>query len=154
MTQCIQCNRNHGYTIDALEAQMRPGAAGERGSIMGFLGTDEELENLLQADHKTLDELGIEHSALAEAIRKSAKVHSRYRGAQHCPFDNCNNSSNQDLVIINTWTREYLYVPGLVTHLIEEHHFFEGTGPPCRVDPIKACHVLELKPRSATNFAA
>lgn len=36
--------------------------------------------------------------------------------------------------------------PGLIIHLIREHHFFEGFGSPYRVDPTELARLLELGP--------
>ena len=49
-----------------------------------------------------------------------------------------------DFVITNNRTGETLKGPGLIVHLIRDHHFFEGKQSPYRVDPEKAARVLEL----------
>ena len=49
-----------------------------------------------------------------------------------------------DFVITNNRTGETLTGPGLIVHLIRDHHFFEGKQSPYRVDPEKAAGVLEL----------
>lgn len=52
--------------------------------------------------------------------------------------------SDLDFLVINRGTGEYMQGPGLVVHLIRDHHFFEGTGSPYRVDPETAARVLGL----------
>jgi hypothetical protein len=49
-----------------------------------------------------------------------------------------------DFLVINRETGDYLAGPGLIVHLIREHHFFEGLGSPYRVDPVAAARVLGL----------
>lgn len=75
-----------------------------------------------------------------------------YRGAQACPFEDskgriCGSSlyGDVDFTIRNRQTNEILRFPGLIIHLIREHHFFEGTVD-YRVDPRRAVKVLELQP--------
>lgn len=34
--------------------------------------------------------------------------------------------------------------PGLIVHLVRDHHFFEGKGTPYRLEPTTAARVLEL----------
>lgn len=54
--------------------------------------------------------------------------------------------SDIDFLLINRGTGDYLAGPGLITHLIRDHHFFEGPGSPYRVDPTTAVRVLRLLP--------
>lgn len=49
-------------------------------------------------------------------------------------------------MVVNRGTGDYLAGPGLIVHLIRDHHFFEGPGSPYRVDPVKAAQVLGLQP--------
>jgi hypothetical protein len=67
-------------------------------------------------------------------------------GYQACPWD-CKicQWSDLDFRIENQRTGETLTGPGLIVHLIREHHFFEGLKSPYRVDPIKLVKVLELR---------
>jgi len=52
--------------------------------------------------------------------------------------------SSFDFLLINRQTGEYIFAPGLMVHLIIEHHFFEGKESPYRVEPSKLVQVLEL----------
>ena len=54
-------------------------------------------------------------------------------------------SKNGFLYILNRETGESFTGPGLIVHLIREHHFFEGKESPYRVEPEKAVRVLELQ---------
>lgn len=87
-----------------------------------------------------------------------------FRGGQECPWD-CNTYesgvhriglqpqksddkvplwSSFDFLLINRQTGEYIFAPGLIVHLIMEHHFFEGKESPYRVEPSKLVQVLGL----------
>jgi hypothetical protein len=50
--------------VEELERRMRPGAW----SRVGFLGANERLEDVLEADHQTLSELGLTTDELAEPL--------------------------------------------------------------------------------------
>jgi hypothetical protein len=69
-----------------------------------------------------------------------------FRGLQNCPWD-CqldNTWSSFDFLLLNRQSGEYIFAPGLIVHLIQEHHFFEGNESPYRVEPCKLAHVLGL----------
>jgi hypothetical protein len=69
----------------------------------------------------------------------------QYRGFQECPWS-CkvdHSWASFDLLLLNRETAKYITAPGLIAHLIREHHFFEGPESPYRVDPIKLAQVLE-----------
>ena len=69
----------------------------------------------------------------------------QWRGFQNCPW-NCKQPEwgSFDFLLLNRQTGEYMIAPGLIVHLIREHHFFEGQESPYRVDPFKLVQVLEL----------
>jgi len=69
-----------------------------------------------------------------------------FRGLQDCPWD-CrldNNWSCFDFLLHNRPSGEYIFAPGLIVHLIQEHHFFEGNESPYRVEPSGLARVLGL----------
>lgn len=51
---------------------------------------------------------------------------------------------DSEFVIINRASKEYVWGPGLIVHLIRDHRFFEGTQTPYRVDPEQVARVLGL----------
>jgi hypothetical protein len=73
-----------------------------------------------------------------------------YRGLQECPWG-CGYGpwSSFDFLILNRQSGKYVTGPGLIVHLIREHHFFEGMESPYRVDPSEVIQVLDLVPRQA-----
>src|SRR5438046_2811575 len=94
-----QDDENQEIPPSELEARMRPG----RSSQAGFLGATESLAQVLNADARTLAELGVSARELAErlgellrgALVTKQTVTSlghyrvriqRYKGAQNCPF--------------------------------------------------------------------
>lgn len=70
----------------------------------------------------------------------------QWRGTQDCPW-NCAlgldfSLSSVDLLLLNRKSGNNIKAPGLIGHLIQKHHFFEGVESPYRVDPIKLATVL------------
>lgn len=72
----------------------------------------------------------------------------RWRGFQVCPWPCADpvHWAYLDFLLLNREFGKYLTGPGMIVHLIREHHFFEGRKSPYRVDPEKAIQVLELAP--------
>ena len=76
----------------------------------------------------------------------------RYRDPQSGSTDSysnmvtCPQSGSRDIRVINIRTNEEITYPCLTIHLIACHRFFEGKGTLYRLDPERACRVLELKP--------
>jgi hypothetical protein len=66
-----------------------------------------------------------------------------YRGFQPCPWCYDSTWGYFDFLILNRRSGEYITGPGLIVHLIREHQFFEGSGSPYRLEPLKAIRVLE-----------
>lgn len=118
-----------------------------------------KLEELLQAVGNEIVETG------GSSVRRGhleASFTGAYRGAQTCPFSekatqfgivagNCShNTASQeygsvDFKVTNSDTGEEVSGPGLILHLIRDHHFFEGNVA-YRVDPEKLCRVLGFIP--------
>ncbi len=66
-----------------------------------------------------------------------------YKGWQECPWgDEAKGSC--DFLILNRASGDSVTVPGLMPHLIREHHFFEGYGTSFRTDPARLAKVLGL----------
>lgn len=147
---------------------MRPGAV----SRAGFLGPHESLPAVMAADEAAMRQIGVTPEALAvklEGLIASANappsrettVSDLYRvrlrqflGPQICPW-----SSNVrypqcvgrgSLYASLDWTIESLRTgramtgPGLIVHLMHDHHFCEGPGSPYRVDPVELAQLLDL----------
>jgi len=81
-----------------------------------------------------------------------------YLGSQTCPWSHDDVrtewSSSSDWQIRNLRTGEQIprpgmRGPGLIIHLIRDHHFFEGSESPYRVDPTELARLLELGPYAA-----
>ena len=69
----------------------------------------------------------------------------QYRGFQECPWDCKNTDWNSfDFLLLNLQTGKYITAPGLITHLIRQHRFFEGKGTLYRLEPLKLAQVLGL----------
>jgi hypothetical protein len=148
---------------------MRPGAFSQR----GFLGENERLGDVLEADAKTLEELGLSPEELAgpldrlidaaETARgRAARVDERFEidievftGFQICPWapdphgGQCAAAggvrhASVEWHLRNRRTGDRLSGPGLIVHLILAHGFFEGVESPSRVDPRTLAKILEL----------
>lgn len=74
----------------------------------------------------------------------------RWRGMQECPWG-CGYppGANFDFLLLNREIGVFVTGPGMITHLIREHHFCEGRESPYRVDPIRLAMVLGLSPGEA-----
>ena len=65
-----------------------------------------------------------------------------YRMMVPCPL--CSGGGgNGELLVIDNITKEELYFPSMMPHLISAHHFFESPGSSYRVEPEEADAVLE-----------
>jgi hypothetical protein len=155
--------------IEELEARMQPGAF----SRVGFLGPGERLQDVLEADARTLEELHLDYGQLATPLdtliveaerspRRRAEVDNRFQveveihtGFQICPWALDPNHSqctagqgvqhaSADWFVRNLKTGRELRGPGLIVHLVRDHHFFLGLGSPLRVDPRELARLLDL----------
>jgi hypothetical protein len=68
----------------------------------------------------------------------------QWRGYQDCPWGCPNAGGSFDFMILNRKTGNSFTAPSLITHLIKNHHFFEGVESPYRCDPEKVILVFEL----------
>ncbi len=69
-----------------------------------------------------------------------------YRGLQECPWGcEYDRWSSFDFQILNRQTGESVTGPGLIVHLIRQHHFFEGVESPYRTDPQQLVRVLHIR---------
>jgi hypothetical protein len=163
----------NGRTIAELEKDMRPGAASDVGSRLGFLGKDEKLLDVLAEDNDyVVGKLGLTHQQLARHLHiiggiavKNAKVadaegytfryHGRRyhvswvasRGIQLSPFYD-DTKTNVNATVKNLTTGAKLTYSLLVPHMIERYGFYEGHGTPYRVDPrsvLAVCDFLTAK---------
>jgi hypothetical protein len=163
----------NGRTIAELEKDMRPGAASEVGSRLGFLGKDEKLLDILAEDNDyVIGKLGLTHQQLARHLHligaiavKNAKMgdaegytfryHGRRyqvswvasRGIQLSPFYD-DTKTNVNATVKNLTTGTKLTYSLLVPHMIERYGFYEGHGTPYRVDPrsiLAVCDFLAAK---------
>lgn len=164
--------QENGVPLEEVEARMRPG----RFSQAGFLGPNESLRQVLDADARTLLELGVTAEILAADLGRllvaaidstptttnagayEVRLHG-YKGPQICPFapqpheNPCPGPGDKrlasvDWTIRNPRTRIELSGPGLIVHLIAAHSFFEGIESPYRVSPLRLAELLELGPFS------
>lgn len=76
-------------------------------------------------------------------------------GFQECPWSDLDhectiglgikqNFNSLEWKITNRRTGETIRGPGLIVHLVRDHHFFEGKRSPYRVDPAALARVFEL----------
>ncbi len=155
-------------TIAEIEERMLPGSFSEK----GFLGIGEHLEEVIKKDTQTLELLGIGYSNLADALEAIIKAGEArpgwsiryqhfsikaiiYPGFQICPWaDSSGNKqctsggvmrhASVDWTIKNHKNGMEMSGPGMIVHLIREHHFFEGEQSPYRIDPLKLAQLLDL----------
>jgi hypothetical protein len=152
-----------GRSIAELQRQMRPGATGKGGSDAGFLGKDEKLLDVLQADNRfVVDEKRLTHQELAKHLHALGVIAAKYpdqeivyhghryktklspsRGYQYSPFDD-GTKTNSEVSVENAATGKSIKYSLLVPHMIERYGFYEGRGTPYRVDPAKVLEVFDF----------
>ena len=148
---------------------MKPGAF----SRTGFLGPSERLRDVIEADSETLRKLNLTYTEIASkldsliaAAESSPSRRTRlgtlecrvevHQGFQICPWARdphraqCSvglgvRHGSVDWWITNLNTGVEMKGPGLVVHLIRDHHFFEGPMSQNRVDPFRLANLLELR---------
>jgi hypothetical protein len=161
--------RSEPPSEEEVESRMRPGAY----SKTGFLGPSEKLRDVIVADAQTLRELNLSYEEVASKLdsllvaAENAPTHQArvgelrcriqmYQGFQICPWAidphhaQCAaglgvRHGSVDWWITNMRTGEEMKGPGLVVHLIRDHHFFEGMSSPNRVDPHRLARLLGLR---------
>ena len=154
--------------IDQLEARMRPGAL----SVAGFLGPSESLRAVMAADDLAMQRTGVTFEALAVAIEaliaaaSASPTHEalvngthhvriqQYLGFQICPWSpdpqhvQCMGRglhfSSLQWRVESLPRGQVLQGPGLIVHLMHDHHFCEGRESPYRVDPVALAELLGL----------
>ena len=140
---------------------MHPRPAREReGLSSDFWLPNEDPQQIIARDEATMTELGIDPGELARkmawAIQLSREeehycktfIHDRftissayYRMMVPCPL--CDGGGgNGELLVIDNDTREELYFPSMMPHLVLTHHFFESPSSSYRVEPEQAERVL------------
>ena len=148
---------------------MRPGTW----STGGFLGPDERLADVLEADAEVVEGLGLSGEQIAGALerlvaagasapRRRTRVPPHFdvhvsvlKGFQICPWTQDPHGgqcaagggvrfASLDWRIDNRSTHHAMHGPGLGVHLIRDHAFFEGPGSPYRMDPRELARLLDL----------
>jgi hypothetical protein len=155
-------------SLSLLERRLWPGSYSSR----GFMGRNESLLEIIERDRRTMERLELSYDILAIELRhilnscrqnNESVVMQRntqdglleikveivtYFGYQECPWLECNNyyvyGSDLDWTLTNLKTGEKLRGPGMIVHLIAEHHFFEGFESYYRVDPEQLARFLGL----------
>lgn len=155
-------------SIDELEIRMQPGAY----SMQGFLGAGEKLQEVIAHDRDTLKEHDLDYEDLAGGLESLLNVAvdmrkeelivglfeirvKKFRGYQLCPWSQeeddkqCSAGGGVQYGSLNWEIKNRkinlgLSGPGLIVHLIRDHHFFEGIASPYRVDPLQLARLLEL----------
>jgi len=154
-------------SIEEVEARMRPGVFSQG----GFLGPNEVLRDVIIQDEEAVHGLGVTcewigerleeliSSAMDSQARRGAGQHfkvrlERFKGFQICPWSSAPHShqcivgggvrfASIDWDILNRRNGIRMRGPGLTTHLIRDHHFFEGLQSPYRLDPKALVSLLE-----------
>jgi hypothetical protein len=152
-----------------LESRMRPGKLSQG----GFLGINEKLNVVLSRDKEIVSALGLTYQELADQLERliqagvaargrPTRVEKRfevqvtmYNGFQLCPWTSnlhggqCTAGggvryASLDWNIRNLKTQQQMRGPGMIVHLIRDHHFFEGPASPYRVDPRDLARLLQI----------
>lgn len=153
-------------SVEELERRMQPGVY----STKGFLGIGERLNDVLLHDQVILKDLNLTYDELAEPLSELLNTAlqtnktqinffevrlTKYKGYQICPWatdphhQQCTAGGGVefgsiDWVITNKRRKIKVSGPGLIVHLIRDHHFFEGINSPYRVEPLALAKLFEL----------
>ena len=162
--------------LQELENRLRPGGFSQQ----GFLGPSERLVDVIARDGAKLSQLAVTYEVLASCleglivkgeqnrgrwIRAGPKVFIHvvvWKGFQICPWTvdprqgQCTEGGGVRFASIDWRIRNKRFGsevrgPGLIVHLIRDHHFFEGLESPNRVDPEALCELLQLGGASARD---
>jgi hypothetical protein len=153
-------------SIEEVEARMRPGVFSQG----GFLGPDEVLRDVIAGDEEVIRALGVTCEWIGERLEELISLTlepgknratsqdfkvllERFKGFQMCPWSRAPHShqctagggarfASIDWEIINKRNKIRVRGPGLATHLIRDHHFFEGLDSPYRLDPKELVRLL------------
>lgn len=124
-----------GYQDCPWTALYRPFSDDRLGVPSRFYGgTEDEIPEYL-CRSLGLDEQAQRTTAVMATVtgrRRRCRGSTTYRGA------------DREFLLINRRTQEYLRGPAMITHLIRDHHFFEGKHGRYRVEPEQAARILEL----------
>lgn len=145
--------------LQKIQANMQPGSL----SAAGFLGTDERnLADILRADQSVVDDLGLTHESIANAMRSLSDaamaglgrpvdyagnyivVVEEFMGKIACPFRDNHRSIKRTITATNRKTGQIMSWTDLSVHMIERHGFYEGLGSPYRHDPAALADFLAL----------
>jgi hypothetical protein len=129
----------------------------------GYLGMDPRgLEEIVQADRRTLEALGTdavtvarEMKRLRNAARKGLgddiavppvfKVRVETdRGLLVCPYGDSRSVAKTVTTVTDARTGHTMAFTDMNIHLIEKHGFFEGRGAGFRIEPEELCRTLGL----------
>ena len=133
-------------------------------SAEGFLGADDRSpDEIMAADLRSLEELGITKQQLVSALRDAynrasdalgaevnvtphaSAVYYESRGRVPSPFRGDGTFEKGEVVVTDTQRNQSLIITRLSIHLIEKHDFFQGRGARHRIDPKVAVEVLGIE---------
>ncbi len=147
-------------TPDFIRAQtnMMPGKI----TSDGFLGTDTRpISDIIQHDEETMQKFGLDFSGVAEKMRELEHAGNQglgepitvdgkwlikvdqARGYLACPWED-GIFRKLAIQVEHIPSRKKIIFSELSIHMIEKHHFLQGTGNPFRLDPEMLKQVLEL----------
>jgi hypothetical protein len=150
---------------EKLTKRLRP-TLDRYGSSEGFMGDNEEVEEIIRRDYETLQRLGVSYSQIGERLAVLMNLDrtgmvGNYKfageitcGEQECPWKDgktCKQyvmwlvpsdgkNSLTPLEVFNT--PGTIEVSGLMPHLIKDHYFFEGHKSRYRLDPTQISRII------------
>jgi hypothetical protein len=147
------------------EKQLRERLSPSKFSGEGFLGGDDRpVDEIISADLRILEEMGVTREELVSALRKAyaeaesafgaaveyrpgiTAVHFESRGWIPSPFRGEGRFRKGEVLVTNHRTGSTILITPLSIHLIEAHGFFQGRGARYRLDPERTVETLELRP--------
>jgi hypothetical protein len=130
-------------------------------TLASYLSNEPEMQGARRKGRDAIENRFGKLEPMSSTPENAARLGGRYeirvlslRGSQPCPWSpaefgpSCARSSTQWWLRDTTRNLE-MSGPGLISHLITEHGFFEGFDSPYRVDPRALAELLQLGPFSA-----
>ena len=136
------------------------------GSSEGFMGEDEEIEEILRRDYETLVKLNISYEQIGDRLNLLMDLNrtglvGSYKfggeiicGEQPCPWKDGKTCNQYTMWLVPSNGKKGLIpgevfdtpgtieISGLMPHLIKDHYFFEGLESRYRVDPKQMSRII------------
>ena len=146
----------HSPVVKKVNGNMQPGII----TIAGFIGNDSRsISDIIEADEKTMQKLNLSFDELVSKMRAAMEAAKKglgdwitidtnlearideARGRLACPYEDGAFPKINVTVKKKSSEKKIIYSE-LTIHLIEKHHFFQGSGAVFRNEPADIAQIL------------